>query len=695
MTALRSNNLELTQLKRIGPKTLNYLHKLGIFSLEDILFHLPYRYQDRTRIVPIGSLRVGDQAVIEGEVVSAHVVFRGRRQLQIIIKDPSGAITLRFFYFNSAQQKNLPVGTRVRCFGEARQTKREWNMIHPEYRRLDNEKVLEVDEVLTPVYPTTDGLTQHTWQSLNKQALQYLTQDQGSFEILPPDILKKLALPSLVDSLQFIHRPPPDAPIEILQAGIHPFQQRLAFEELLTQQISLRQLRMRMHTQNSYKIEINTVAQHTFLKQLSFPLTSAQQKVMVEIQADLQQTHPMLRLVQGDVGSGKTAVAGLATMQAISNGYQVAIMAPTELLAEQHYQTFSEWFKPLGINVVWLVSKLKVGEKRAALAGIADGSAPIIIGTHALFQKGVEFAKLALVIIDEQHRFGVAQRLALQQKGITAGIHPHQLILTATPIPRTLAMTFYADLDVSVIDELPPGRTPINTIVIDSKRRDEIIERVKNICIGGGQCYWVCPLIEESELLECEAAEVTAEKLQKLLPTLNIGLVHGRLKSVEKETVMHAFKKGEINVLVATTVIEVGINVPNASLMIIENPERMGLAQLHQLRGRVGRGTAQSHCVLLYQTPLSELARKRLAVMRESTDGFYIAQQDLELRGAGELLGTQQTGIQQLRIADLFRDRKLLPKVQVTANTILQEYSEVVEKLIQRWIGKNKEYGRV
>ena len=722
MTGSRSHNLQLTQLKRIGPKTLSYLHKLGIFTLENVLFHLPYRYQDRTRIVPIGSLRVGDQAVIEGEVLANQVVFRGRRQLQIIIKDASGMINLRFFYFNSAQQKNLPVGTRVRCFGEVRQTKRELNMIHPEYRRLDNEQVMAVDEVLTPIYPTTDGLSQHTWQSLSKQALVYLKQHQDAFEILPSEIQQKLALPSLVDALQFIHRPPPDAEIELLQAGMHPFQQRLAFEELLTQQISLRQLRMRMHTQNSYQIEIDHAAQQTFLKQLKFPLTNAQQKVVAEIQQDLQQSHPMLRLVQGDVGSGKTAVAGLAAMQIISNGYQVAIMAPTELLAEQHFQTFTEWFKPLGINVVWLVSKLKVGEKRAALAAIADDSAQIIIGTHALFQKGVEFAKLALVIIDEQHRFGVAQRLALQQKGVTAkpdttgdaeavafsreakkvpqrqdpeSFHPHQLILTATPIPRTLAMTFYADLDVSVIDELPPGRTPITTIVIDSKRRDEIIERVKNICIDGGQCYWVCPLIEESEVLECEAAEVTAENLQKLLPKLKIGLVHGRLKSAEKERVMHEFKNGKINVLVATTVIEVGINVPNASLMIIENPERMGLAQLHQLRGRVGRGTAHSHCVLLYQTPLSELARKRLAVMRESTDGFYIAQQDLELRGQGELLGTQQTGAQQLRIADLFRDQKLLPNVQLTANIILQDYPAVVDKLIQRWLGQRNEYGRV
>jgi ATP-dependent DNA helicase RecG len=687
--------MQLSQLKRIGPKTLTYLDKLGVFSLEDILFHLPCRYQDRTRIVPIGSLRVGDQAVIEGEVVSTQVVFRARRQLQVIIKDPSGAITLRFFFFNSAQQKNLIPGTRVRCFGELRQTKRELNMIHPEYRRLDSAQPVAVDEVLTPVYPTTDGLSQHTWQSLTKQALNYLQQHQDSFEILPLDIQQELRLPSLVAALQFIHRPPPDAPIELLQAGTHFFQQRLCFEELLAQQISLRQLRLRMHAQNSYKIEIHQAAQQKILQQLSFPLTKAQQKVTIEIQQDLQQQHPMLRLVQGDVGSGKTAVAGLAAMQAIANGYQVAIMAPTELLAEQHYQTFTEWFMPLGIHVVWLVSKLKVAEKRNALVEIADGTAQIIIGTHALFQKDVEFYKLGLVIIDEQHRFGVAQRLALQKKGIAAGIHPHQLILTATPIPRTLAMTFYADLDVSIIDELPPGRTPINTIVVDSKRRTEIIERVKNICTEGGQCYWVCPLIEESEELECEAAEVTAENLRKLLPKLKIGLVHGRLKSAQKETVMHAFKKGEIDVLVATTVIEVGINVPNASLMIIENPERMGLAQLHQLRGRVGRGSAQSHCVLLYQTPLSELARKRLAVMRESTDGFYIAQQDLELRGAGELLGTQQTGIQQLRIADLFRDRKLLPKVQAAANTLLQDHPDVVEKLIQRWIGHNKEYGNV
>lgn len=685
----------LTQLKRIGPKTLSYLHKLGIFSLEDILFHLPNRYQDRTRITPIGNLRVGDQAVVEGEVVSAQVVFRGRRQLQVIIKDPSGALTLRFFYFNAAQQKNLPAGTRVRCFGEVRQTKRELNMIHPEYRRVDAAQITTVEETLTPIYPTTDGLSQHTWQSLNKQALLYLKQHAATFEILPELVQQQFQLPNLVEALQFIHRPPPDAPLEVLQEGRHPFQQRLAFEELLAQQISLRQLRLRMHKQQSYPLKIDAAVQQKFLAQLTFPLTNAQQKVIAEIQRDLQQAHPMLRLVQGDVGSGKTAVAALAAIQAIANGYQVAIMAPTELLAEQHFHTFSEWFTQLGIKVVWLVGKLKAAAKREALAAITDGTAQVIIGTHALFQKEVEFQKLGLVIIDEQHRFGVAQRLALQQKGIATGIHPHQLILTATPIPRTLAMTFYADLDVSVIDELPPGRTPITTIVVDNKRREEIIERVKNVCLNGGQCYWVCPLIEESEELECEAATVTAESLQLLLPKLKIGLVHGRLKSAEKEQVMQLFKNGDIDVLVATTVIEVGINVPNASLMIIENPERMGLAQLHQLRGRVGRGSAQSHCVLLYQTPLSQLARKRLAVMRESTDGFYIAQQDLELRGAGEMLGTQQTGIQQLRIADLYRDQHLLPKVQAAANIILQDYLDAAEKLIQRWIGRNKDYGRV
>ncbi len=679
--------MKLTNIKGVGPKTATLLESLGIYSVVDILFHLPFRYQDRTRIVPMQTLRPGDQAVIQGEITAAKIKFTGKRQLQLTLTDNSGSIQLKFFHFNSTQQKNLTVGSHLRCFGEVKLWQRHLLMIHPEYKHIDQQKVIAVEESLTPLYSTTEGLQQKTWRALSQQALNYLQKSTELQEILPPQILKTYDLLNIKTALSYVHRPPPDASQTLLESGLHPMQQRLAFEELLTHQLSLRQLRQKLRQHRAYAMSTAPPLVTKFLDNLGFSLTSAQKKAIVDIQSDLKKNTPMLRLLQGDVGAGKTVVAALAALQVIANQCQVAMMAPTELLAEQHYQQFLQWFTPLDIKVVLLSGSLRAPERRENLDKINSGQAQLVIGTHALLQKQVAFYNLAFVIIDEQHRFGVLQRSTLREKGKQAEFFPHQLIMTATPIPRTLAMTVYADLDTSIIDQLPPGRTPIKTAIINNNRRTEVIDKVKQLCVRGGQVYWVCPLISESETLQCEAATDTMMTLESLLPELKIGLVHGRLKAEEKQVIMEQFKQHNIDVLVATTVIEVGINVPNATLMVIENPERMGLAQLHQLRGRVGRGAKESHCILLYQNPLSENARKRLNVMRESVDGFYIAQQDLELRGAGEVLGTKQAGIQQLRIADIMRDRHLLPQVQKAANEILNTHPEIIPGLKQRWLG--------
>lgn len=689
--------MKLNTLKGVGPKTAEKLHSVGVFTVEDVLFHLPFRYQDRTRVLNIADLRPGDQAVVEGTIVSSQIKFGRKRQLEVALDDGSGVILLKFFHFNKTQKNNLHVDNKLRCYGEVKLFNRQLMMVHPEYH-LPKENVCMVAETLTPVYPSTDGLQQHSWRALSDQALKALQANQSVSELLPESLRKKYQLDDIKQAINFVHRPPPDAKQDLLEEGMHPMQQRLAFEELLAQQISLRQLRAKIKKHRAVMCPIEDSPQsyrQQFLKQLPFALTQAQKTAELAVAGDLAEASPMMRLLQGDVGSGKTVVAALAALQVISHGYQAAIMAPTELLAEQHFSQFKTWFEPLGIQVAWLAGKLKVAERRDMLQKIESGSAQLIVGTHALFQKTVQFKNLALVVIDEQHRFGVAQRQALRAKGIEADVFPHQFIMTATPIPRTLAMTVYADLDTSVIDELPPGRTPIKTVVVNNQRRREVIAGVKTLCGTGGQVYWVCPLIEESELLDCEAAEITSQRLQKHLPELNIGLVHGRMKAEQKQAIMQAFKAKEIDVLVATTVIEVGINVPNATLMVIENPERMGLAQLHQLRGRVGRGSKESHCVLLYQDPLSENARKRLTVMRESTDGFFIAEQDLKFRGPGEVMGTKQTGIQRLRIANIIRDRKLLPKVQAAAKDMLQNHPENAEAIKRRWIGQKEEFSKV
>lgn len=689
--------MRLDVLKGIGAKTAELLAKVDINQIEDLLFYLPYRYQDRTRLVPMSDLRPDDEVVIEGHVVDAKVVFAKRRQLTVTLADKTGQVLLKFFHFNAAQQQQFKKGTYFRCFGTVKWWQNKFMIVHPEYRHAEEEQS-NVEETLTPIYPTIEGFQQHRWRNLTEQALNYLHQQAASLEILPESIRKKYELTDLTDALQYVHRPPPDANQALLLEGIHPTQQRLAFEELLAHQISLRQLRQQQRNHMAIACDKNAAfidKSSLFLSRLGYHLTQAQKSALEDIQTDLTKITPMMRLLQGDVGSGKTVVAALSALQVVMQGYQVALMAPTELLAEQHYQQFSTWFEPLGIRIAWLAGKLNAPTRRQMEQDIQTGTAQIIVGTHALFQKSVEFYKLGFIIVDEQHRFGVEQRLALREKGTRGEYYPHQLIMTATPIPRTLAMTFYADLDVSVIDELPPGRTPVKTVAINNQRRREVIAKIDQKIAEGAQIYWVCPLITESELIESEAAEKIFEQLKQELPHATIGLVHGKLKSDQKQTVMEAFKQGAIDVLVATTVIEVGINVPNASVMVIENAERMGLAQLHQLRGRVGRGAKESHCILFYQDPLSNYARERLQVMRDSTDGFYIAQRDLELRGQGELLGTRQTGLAQLRVADVMRDRKLLPHVQAAADVILRDHSDCVEPLIHRWVGGKHVFGKV
>jgi ATP-dependent DNA helicase RecG len=683
----------VTAMKGVGPRNAERLQKKGISTVQDVLFHLPSRYQDRTRVLPIGTLRPGDQAVIEARVELADIKFGRRRSLLVRVADGTGSLTLRFFHFSGAQKSSLVRGVKLRCFGEVRSGPSSLEMIHPEYQRIDDEHESAVEDSLTPIYPTTEGMHQLSWRGMSEQALKLLEQNSdGLPEWLPQELLSKMQLMELGAAVRFLHRPPPDADQDLLLTGKHPAQKRLAFEELLAHQLGLRKLRRQLRETRAPALSGSGELVQALLQQLPFQLTSAQQRVTQDITDDLGQPNPMMRLIQGDVGSGKTVVAALAALQAVEAGYQVAMMAPTELLAEQHLLNLQAWLQPMGIEVAWLTSRHKGKARQEILATIADGRDQVVVGTHALFQDDVSYKQLGLVIIDEQHRFGVHQRMALRDKGADGQLVPHQLIMTATPIPRTLAMTAYADLDLSVIDELPPGRKPVTTVVLPNSRRSEVVQRVQSACREGRQAYWVCTLIEESEALQCQAAEDSAAELEQALPELKVGLVHGRLKAVEKESVMASFKQGEIDLLVATTVIEVGVDVPNASLMVIENPERLGLAQLHQLRGRIGRGCAESHCVLMYHSPISENARERLGIMRETNDGFVIAQKDLELRGPGEVLGTRQTGEMQFRIADVMRDQPLLPQVQQAAELILQRYPDSVEPLMRRWIADRERY---
>ena len=672
----------VTTLRGVGPKLAERLQKLNIHQVSDLLFHLPLRYQDRTTLTPIGALCIGEEQLTEGVITGSGIRFGRRRSLLCTIEDGTDTLTIRLFHFNKGQQAALRNGATLRCFGEVRTGQSTLEMVHPEYQLINPVTPPPLEQALTPIYPATEGIRQKTLHTLTTQALQQ-SLDQAA-ELLPESVQQEY--PTLQQALQQLHRPDGSSSSRQLQHC----RERIALEELLAHHLSMQNLRQQQRKQDAPILNPDQQWREQFLQQLPFSLTRAQQRVVREIEADLQQPWPMQRLLQGDVGSGKTLVALCAALQASAAGYQSALMAPTELLASQHQQNLSRLLAPQGIDVGLLSGSMSRSDHRETTTQLANGTLSIVIGTHALFQQGVEFHNLALVIIDEQHRFGVDQRHALQQKGAD-NTTPHQLIMTATPIPRTLAMTFYADLDSSVIDELPPGRTPIKTVTIPESRRNEIIARVHSNCLEGKQVYWVCPLIEESEVLECQAATDHATALREQLPDLEIGLVHGRLPSAEKEQEMARFHRGESQILVATTVIEVGVDVPNASLMIIENAERLGLAQLHQLRGRVGRGSEASSCVLLYKSPLSQVAKERLQTIRDSSDGFEIARKDLEMRGPGELLGRRQTGLPQLRIADLSRDQQLIPRVEQIAIHLAEEQT-ITTQLIDRWIPQGRRY---
>jgi len=682
-------------LKGVGSRHAKQLARIGITTVQDLLFHLPLRYEDRTQVTPISALRPGDQTLIEVDVQHGEVRMGRRRSLLVLVADASGALLLRFFTFSPAQREGFKPGVRLRCYGEVRQGPDSLEIVHPECHRLDATRAEGYEAALTPVYPSTEGLHQLAWRAMTSHALELLDAVPGRLrDLLPEGLGNALQLPALLPSLRLLHRPPPEADRTALSESRHPAQYRLAFEELLAHQIALRRLRLAHQRIQAPPLIGDGALRAQLLGRLPFQLTAAQQRVVAEIAADLGTNRPMQRLLQGDVGSGKTVVAALAALQAVEAGCQVALMAPTELLAEQHLRSLHAWLAPLGVELAWL--KRQRGRGREAVRqALACGRVQIVIGTHALFQADVTFQSLALIIVDEQHRFGVHQRLALWEKGGAEGRAPHQLIMTATPIPRSLTMTAYADLDLSVIDEQPPGRTPVVTVAVSDDRRMEVIDRVRAACAAGRQAYWVCTLIEESEVLQCQAAENTAALLQHALGEIPVGLVHGRMKSAQRETVMAAFKDGALGLLVATTIIEVGVDVPNASLMIIENPERLGLAQLHQLRGRVGRGRMESHCLLLYHAPLSAHALERLRIIRGSGDGFAIARQDLELRGPGEVLGTRQAGELQFQVADLMRHQALLAPAQRAADRMLQEWPREAAALEARWLRSRREYGWV
>ncbi len=680
------------QLAGVGPRVAEKLAARGLLTLQDLWLHLPLRYEDRTQLTPIRNLQPGVAAQVEGRVEAVERGFRFRPVLRVAIGDDSHAtLVLRFFHFRAAQAAQFAPGTLIRCYGTPKAGQQGLEIVHPSYRVLGAADSPDLGEALDPVYPAVEGLGPASMRKLIAQALDRLP-DEAALELLPTDMLRELRLPSLRQALLGMHRPARDADLAALAIGMHPAQRRLALEELLAHNLSLRRQRIALQQHRAPVLAGPGALVQQLQAALPFSLTGAQQRVFAQIRHDLAQAAPMLRLVQGDVGSGKTVVAALAAMLAVEAGKQAALAAPTELLAEQHFANLRGWLEPLGIRVAWLAGKVTGKARAAVLAQVASGQAQLVVGTHALMQEAVVFHDLALAIIDEQHRFGVHQRLALRDKGASGGSVPHQLIMTATPIPRTLAMAAYADLDVSAIDELPPGRTPVQTIALSGERRPELVERIRAACAEGRQAYWVCTLIDDSDEVVAQAAQGTYEALSLQLGALRVGLVHGRMKAAEKQQTMRAFKQGDIDLLVATTVIEVGVDVPNASLMIVENAERLGLAQLHQLRGRVGRGAAASNCVLLYQAPLSLMARQRLATMRETNDGFVIAEKDLELRGPGELLGTRQTGLAAFRVADLARDADLLPLVRELADRLLADAPTIADRIIARWVGGAARY---
>ena len=699
--ALAGGATPVKALRGVGASVAEKLRARGLATVQDLWLHLPLRYEDRTRLTPIRQLQPGVPAQVDGTVEAVERGFRYRPLLRVAIGDDSHAtVVLRFFHFRAAQVAQFRPGVRLRCFGTPRPGQHGLEIVHPSYRVLGEAEEAVLGEALDPVYPAIEGVGPAVLRRLIGQALDLLPE-AATLELLPASLPGLAQLPGLRDSLLVLHRPPADADLAALGAGTHPAQRRLALEELLAHHLSLRRQRLAQQALSARALDGPGVLVRRLRERLPFALTGAQQRVFEQVRADLARPTPMQRLVQGDVGSGKTVVAALAATMAVERGCQVALAAPTELLAEQHLANLRAWLEPLGIQVAWLAGKVTGRARAQALADVASGQAQVVVGTHALMQEGVAFHDLALVIVDEQHRFGVQQRLALRDKGPAHGHVPHQLVMTATPIPRTLAMTAYADLDVSAIDELPPGRTPVQTVAVSAERRPELVERIRAACAEGRQAYWVCTLIEEPEdegepgqgmKLQAQAAERTFAQLSEQLPGLRVGLVHGRMKASQKQATMRAFKEGAIDLLVATTVIEVGVDVPNASLMIVENAERLGLAQLHQLRGRVGRGAAASSCVLLYQAPLSALARQRLDVLRQTSDGFLIAEKDLELRGPGELLGTRQTGLAAFRIADLARDAGLLPQVHALADHLLAHAPDTADRLVARWVGSASRY---
>ncbi|MBJ6983208.1 ATP-dependent DNA helicase RecG [Luteimonas sp. MC1750] len=681
----------LSTLPGVGARIAEKLAARGLESLQDLWMQLPRGYEDRTALVPIRLLQPGVAAQVEGRVEAVERGFRYRPMLRVALGDDSRAtLVLRFFHFRGPQAAQFQPGVRIRAYGTPRPGQRGLEIVHPSYTVLGDDADDGLGDRLDPVYPAVEGVGPATLKRLIGHALDRLPGDDV-LELLPAGLLDGLGLPGLREALLTVHRPPRDAEVAALLAGTHPAQRRLALEELLAHHVSMRRQRIARQAHAAARLGVDVLAQQ-LRQRLPFALTAAQERVFAEVRADLARPVPMLRLVQGDVGSGKTVVAAMAALMAVADRRQAALMAPTELLAEQHLANLRGWLEPMGIEVAWLAGKVTGRARSRALADVAEGRAQVVVGTHALMQQGVAFHDLALAIVDEQHRFGVHQRLALRDKGGEGGRVPHQLVMTATPIPRTLAMAAYADLDVSAIDELPPGRTPVQTVVMAEGRRPELIERIRAACAEGRQAYWVCTIIDESDEVVAQAAQATFEGLSTALPGLRVGLVHGRMKAAEKQAAMRAFKQGETGLLVATTVIEVGVDVPNASLMVIENAERLGLAQLHQLRGRVGRGSAASSCVLLYQPPLSRMARERLETMRETGDGFVIAEKDLELRGPGELLGTRQTGLAAFRVADLARDAGLLPLVHALGERLLLEQPAVAERLVERWVGGAARY---
>ena len=691
-----SGEASVRALPGVGPALAEKLAARGLLKVQDLWLHLPTRYEDRTTLTPIRELVPGQPAQVQGRVEAVERGFRYRPLLRVTIADDSrGTLALRFFHFNGAQAAQFIPGRRLRCYGEARPSGHGLEIVHPSYRFLAESDEAAMRDSLDPVYPVIEGVGPQTLSRLIAEALKRLPPAE-ELELLPEAVIRALDMPTLKEALLVAHRPPPDTDVLLFSSGRHPALQRLAFEEMLAHHLSLRRQRIALRAHGASAITGRGALADCLRKGLPYSLTGAQRRVYDEVAADMRMPEPMLRLVQGDVGSGKTVVAALAALRAVEAGKQVALMAPTELLAEQHLNNFRNWLEPLGIQVAWLAGKVTGKARKAALAHIASGEGQVVVGTHALMQEGVVFKDLALAIVDEQHRFGVHQRLSLRDKGLDGSRVPHQLVMTATPIPRTLAMSAYADLDVSVIDEMPPGRTPVTTVALPGTRRDEVVDRIRLACAQGRQVYWVCTLIDESEAgegpgqgvrIEAQAAQTTYDALTLALPALRVGLLHGRMKPAEKQSVMASFKAGQIQLLVATTVIEVGVDVPNASLMVIENAERLGLAQLHQLRGRVGRGAEASSCVLMYKPPLSMLARQRLEVMRQTTDGFVIAEKDLELRGPGELLGTRQTGLAGFRVADLVRDAHLLPAVQQVAETLSAGAPELAGRVVARWVG--------